>query len=475
MCALKKMGIIVFLVVFGVGIVGCGSQSAEYGQADEKNPVSVFDRSWSLSWHLDVDEGDISDHDVATDDTGNTVVVWKQSAAGANSIWASVNDAGSQTQVQPQTIGTENTGAAYAPRVDMDQDGNAVAAWCQYDGSLFSVYVNMYDSGSGAWAGATEVDLDTGGHAFQPQLYMAGGNAVVVWYQHDGVRYSIFSSRYEAVSGTWGEPLAVENDDAGDAYYPELDGNSSGFVMAVWKQFDGEKYSVWANRYDLVAGTWGIAEVIENNNLNHANYPVVAVNSAGDAFVSWYMYEGSSYRIYGNRYDSKTATWGEAVPVEDVCEGDGYTPVVAIDDNSNVIVVWIEDNGAGYALNARRYDAEKSAWTNTVQLDSGESGDADSPRIAIDAEGNAVVVWQQFSVNCNIKASRYDVTTGTWGAMESLCDDIARDTDIHTEIADNSTVNAYDPIVVFDPSGRAVVIWRMSSPLGNCLMVSALS
>ena len=38
----------------------------------------------------------------------------------------------------------------------------------------------------------------------------ASGNAMAVWYQHDGACYSIYSSRYNAQEGEWGDPELVE-------------------------------------------------------------------------------------------------------------------------------------------------------------------------------------------------------------------------------------------------------------------------
>jgi len=475
MKTLKAIGYQMLLMLILFSFAGCGSDNMQVGSdtdsgTDTVANVNIMDKSWNMVWRLDISEMQVSDHEVATNENGDTVAIWKQALSGVNTIWAATYDEESGVLGDPTDITSGNGGLAFMPNVAMDAAGNTVAVWCQMEGGFFSIYANIYDYASGTWGAVEELDSQGGGHAFSPRLVMdASGNSMAVWYQHDGARFSIFSSRYDAQANEWGEPELVEDNDAGDAYHPQIDGNDSGVVFVAWKQFDGQKNSAWANRYDPVAGAWGRAETVEGNNTRDINYPVVAVNNAGDAIVSWYMQDGDYYHVYGSMYDSKTAAWGEAVEIEDVSEGDAYTPVVDIDDNANIIVVWMQDDGEHYALYARRFDAKSGAWAGTVQLDSGESGDADSPRVAIDKDGNAVVIWQKHSEKCMISAARYDVTTDTWGLVESLCAQIAM------EIPESSIIGVYDPRIIFDRNGRAVVIWRAACLECDCIIVSVLN
>lgn len=465
------------VVVITLMSSGCGQGGQQLSDNSERaRNKSILSKSWNLAWHLDAGGIQFDKQEVAANDSGNIVAVWKQTEDGVNSIMAATYDASEDYWSPPVNIGDVNiTDPAFEPKVAMGAEGNVVVAWTQLYGGRFNILANSFDQATGTWGNAVEIDSSHGSHAFLPRVVMdASGNAMAVWYQHDGARYSIYSNIYNAQDGGWGVPELVEKNDAGDANHPQIDGNGSGVVVVTWIQFDGQRDSAWTNRYDPVAGSWGSAEAIENNNTDHVNEPVVAVNNAGDAIVSWYMREGEFYRIYVNRYDSKTSTWGEAFPLEDAFDGNSYTPVAGIDDNANIIIAWVEDNGTTYALNTKRYDSQSGTWAATVQLDSGESGDAENPRISIDPDGNAVVVWQRYSVSCKVKGARYDLATDSWGGIESLCEQIINSAVFHGEI-DTSTVNVYDPRITFDRNGRAVVIWKMSSQEGDCIMVSTLS
>ena len=99
--------------------------------------------------------------------------------------------------------------------------------------------------------------------------------------------------------GDWGSAAII---DAGlnNAEYPQVSIDSAGNAIAVWYQYDGTYYRIYANRY--VAGTgWGAAAAIETNP-NNADSPQVSFDSAGNAIAVWYQYDGTYYRIYANRF-----------------------------------------------------------------------------------------------------------------------------------------------------------------------------
>jgi hypothetical protein len=456
---------------------GCGKDtgtSSANGGSGPGPDTGIMSKSWSLSWEMEL-HGDIAidDHDVAVDAGGNVTAVWKENEGGANSIVASTYDAEAGLWSPSVKIGdSSNSGLAFGPKVSMGPGGEAVVVWCQFDGSRFSIYANLYDYTTGTWGTPAEIDYEAGGHAFLPQVDMDDeGNAVAIWYQHDGNRYAIFSSRLDVVQGIWGNAESVENMPAGGSFHPSIDGAPNGTVMAVWKQTDGLKDSVWANMYDPEARSWETPTLIENYNEDHAQYPVVAMNGDGDAVVSWYMYDGSRYSIYANVYDGASGSWGNAGLVEDMDNGDSFSPKVAIDGNGDIIAVWTFDDGASSGIYANRYDAAAGTWTGVVTLDPGDADYVEMPHVAMDADGNAVVVWQQGGTSYHIRTSRYDVLTRTWGAIESICEKIASE---RQAPGHNPNIGQYEPHVHSSQSGRAVVIWRRSAPNYSGIKITML-
>jgi hypothetical protein len=78
------------------------------------------------------------------------------------------------------------------------------------------------------------------------------GNALAVWSQSDGTRqnsYNILANRFTPATG-WGTAQLIETDNTREAVSPHVAVDSSGNALAVWSQFDGTRYSILANRLE---------------------------------------------------------------------------------------------------------------------------------------------------------------------------------------------------------------------------------
>jgi hypothetical protein len=182
--------------------------------------------------------------------------------------------------------------------------GNAFAVWRQYDGAPYNIKANRYSAQSRQWGTAKLIGSDSAGDAYSPQIAVdAMGNALAVWHQLDGPHYNIKANRYSAQSGTWGMAQLIESDNTGHAEYPQVAVDDSGNAFVVWEQFDGTRFSIYANRYSAQSGTWGTAQLIESDNAGDAEYPQIAVDASGNAFAVWQQYDGTCRNIYVNRFE----------------------------------------------------------------------------------------------------------------------------------------------------------------------------
>jgi len=82
------------------------------------------------------------------------------------------------------------------PQVAVGPNGDAVAVWPRYDGSVFSIYANRLTSG--VWGTPELLETNTGNTALQPQVAVdPNGDAVVVWTQPGGGTFNIYANRFE--------------------------------------------------------------------------------------------------------------------------------------------------------------------------------------------------------------------------------------------------------------------------------------
>ena len=139
------------------------------------------------------------------------------------------------------------------------------------------------------------------GDAEIPQIAFDGsGNAIAVWRRSDGAQYDIWANRFNGTS--WGEEAVKIETAAGDAYIPQIAFDSSGNAIAVWYQHDGTRNSIYANRFN--GTSWGTtAELIETGNAGNAETPQIAFDVSGNAIAVWQQNDGTQVNIYANHFE----------------------------------------------------------------------------------------------------------------------------------------------------------------------------
>ena len=326
---------------------------------------------------------------VAMDDSGNAVVVWTQNDSGHDDIWSNryVTGSGWQTSMLMEN---DNTDSAYSPRVAMDELGNAMIVWSQGDGTRYNVWARRYAAGSG-WEPA-EIIETTDYNAQIVELAMdAQGNAIAIWMQYDGTRFNIYTNRYVFGTG-WGMPEIRETLNQ-PAYGPAVAMDAQGNAMAMWHQWDGSYYSIFAS-YFAVGSGWSVAEMVETIDTGTANYPDLAFDAKGNVIAAWTCFDGSVKNIWANRYIPGTG-WGTAemidVPTADM---DSSSPRVSAGGDGRAVVVWNKNDGMFLSdMWANVYSAD-SGW-RTAGLIETEDGMASSQCAKADSQGNAIVMWSQ--------------------------------------------------------------------------------
>jgi hypothetical protein len=155
-------------------------------------------------------------------------------------------------------------------------------------------------------------------------------------------------------------------------------------------------------------------------------------------------------KIGANRYVTNTDTWGngESIEYDGAGAGNAYSPQIAIEANGNALAVWEQINSINEARDiiANRYVASSNTWGTAEEID-GSNHDAIDPKIASDSDGNALVVWKQWVGSLStIFANRYVASTNTWDTAEPI------------ESDDNAGF-AGDPQISIDGFGNAMAVW----------------
>jgi hypothetical protein len=202
-----------------------------------------------------------------------------------------------------------------------------------------------------AWGTATPIEPETSipaNDAYHPRIaFDRGGKAVAVWQQSDGAHFRIWANTYVPGTG-WGSAAPVEPADAGDSEFPQIACDGNGNAMAVWQQTNGDHYSIWANRLGQGTG-WGTPTLIETANGGNTGFPQIAFDGRGNALAIWEQDDGSHYAIWANHFMAQSG-WGTAALVDGPHSGNALTPQIAIDGNGNALAVWSQSNGVQFTI-----------------------------------------------------------------------------------------------------------------------------
>ena len=402
---------------------------------------------WQVATRIENKPGNASFPMVAMNAEGNAVAVWEQYDGETYfvfNVWANryVPGLGWGTA---ELIETTIDRDARSPRVAMSAGGSIIAVWRQYDDALqtqSSIWANRYVPGQG-W-GLEELIEDDIGKADAATVAMdAEGNAMAVWRLEYG---QIWARPYMAGVEDWDTPQLLLKSEAGFVDPPQVAMGAGGNARVVWSQSDGARYNIWTRAY--VAGTgWDTARLVETDDAGPAKWPQVAMNAASEAMVVWQQQDsGNRWSIRARPY--KPGLFISVVETIDSGEGDARYPQVAIDADGNAVAVWEQFDGTRWNIWANRYEAG-SGWGTAELIETDNAGDAQIAQVALDGSGNAMAVWRQFDgTRWNIWANRYVVGFG-WGAAELI------ETD--------NTQSAEFPQVAMDGSGNAMAVWPQST------------
>ncbi len=346
------------------------------------------------------------------------------------------------------------------PQVAMDHNGHAVIVWQQSDGSNKQIFKSEYRNGT--WTNPSSVTNNispNGTNADSPQVAMDNnGHAVIVWRQYDGSHYQIFRSEYR--NGTWTNPASLNDNispNGTDADNPQVAMDDNGHAVIVWRQYDGSNYQIFKSEYrskkwtNPVSLTDNISPDGDMHNDPQVDNPQVAMDNNGHAVIVWYQYDGSGYdQIFRSEY--RNGKWTNPASLNDNISPNGVdadSPQVAMDDNGNAVIVWYQNTSNGHDQ-IFRSEYRNGTWTKPSSLTGNipNGVDASSPQVVMDDNGNAIIVWDQYDGSKD-QIFRSEYRNGTWTNPSSVNDNISP-----------NGQDAWYPQVAMDDNGNAVIVWQ---------------
>jgi len=323
----------------------------------------------------------------------------------------------------PEAISTPGTNVAFVGEgsLDLNDLNNAVVVWTGGSGPTFGLILGSSYTFNVGWTDPVPISSAAltpfGGRIFtgvgDPQVTLNEANqALAVWEAEEfylpeqvGVQ-GVYSSTRSA-EGTWAAQERISARNVTDVHFQATDPrgaiNDSGFCFAVWKEIRRDSgippnLSYIMGNFKQIGGSWG-----------------------------------TPFQIAGPFSQSFTE----------------LTPDCAMNNNNDIVVVWMQDQAGNNTTNVATYDGTTNTWSLPLSLPplfNLNQSQSSLPHTAIDPSGNAVVTWLYETSEVNqIYAASFTKASG-WGPSILL--------------AETTPINPFRaPYVVMDPFGKATVIW----------------
>ena len=307
-------------------------------------------------------------------------------------------------------------------------------------------------------AGETRVNsTTTSTQSFADIDYAADGSFVVVWQSDHASagNYEVYGQRFDSSGAAVGGEILVNTTTAKEQSSPTVGVSDDGSFIVVWQcdshgDDKNNSLGIVAQRFDSNGVKLG-GEFLVNTTVNGDQQSAsVAVDASGNFVVVWSGGgSGDADGVFFQRYDASGVAQGSEIRVNTTTTDTQDSPDLAMDSAGNFAVVWESNlqDGSGTGIYGRLFNADGTARTGELLVNTTTSGNQASPVVAMDDAGNFVAAWVGFDANLTgVFAQRFDSTGAQQGSQFQ----------VNQTVFDMQT----GPAVAMDADGNFAISWH---------------
>jgi hypothetical protein len=262
-------------------------------------------------------------------------------------------------------VNTTTTSYQGSQAVASDGSGNFVVVWVSSDQDGNGIFGQRYSSAGSPVGPEFRVNTYTTGQQRVPDIAAdASGNFVVVWQSadQDASSYGVFGQRYANTGNALGPEFRVNTHTTSSQEAPAVDSDPGGNFVVVWEsQYqDGSSLGIFGQRYSNTGAALGPEFPVNTYTASPQRDPAVTVDAFGNFVVVWasFMQDGDSYGVFGQRYASSGVPVGPEFRVNTFVTASQLNPTVGSDPSGNFVVVWASSNqdGSNFGVFGQRYN-----------------------------------------------------------------------------------------------------------------------
>jgi hypothetical protein len=340
---------------------------------------------------------------IAADAVGNFVVVWESDGQDGSSrgVFAQRYDVFGARRGFEFRVNATTSDLQFLPSVASDAVGGTVVVWASLDG-LLKILGQRYDPSGAPRGSEFQVNLDTFHTAWPSVASDASGDFVVVWtsysYTTDGSGHGILGRRYDASGAPRGSQFLVNAYTTGGQEWAHVACAPSGDFVVAWTSEgqDGSGYGAFAQRFDASGARLGPEFQVNTYTSGSQTGPLVAIAAAGNFVVAWTSdgQDGDGWGIFARRFDASGSPQGSEFQVTTQTAGNQWYLGLASSADGDFVATWASQDGSEDGVFAQRYDSSGAPRGSEFRVNGHTSGTQTDAAVASDAAGNFVVGWQ---------------------------------------------------------------------------------
>jgi hypothetical protein len=369
---------------------------------------------------------------VAMDADGDFVVVWISEGQDGSDfgIYGQRFNASGASQGSEFRVNVHTTNAQRDAAVAMDANGNFVVAWAsrhQLSGSSdYDVFARRFGADGTPLSGEFQVNAYTTNVQRAPKVAMdADGDFVIVWHSNgqDGSNNGVYGQRYNATGTAQGTEFRINSYTTGSQVDPSIAMDAVGNFVVTWTSSGTSQAGansgsdVYGQRYAADGSTVGSEFLVNSYTVREQTKSAVAMDADGDFVVTWVATDqlvfGSADDIYARRFSAGGVAQGTEFLVNTSTTGNQQAPAIAMDADGDFVIVWRSahiNTTNGDDVYAHQFAADGTPVGSQFRVNTHTSNQQFRSAVAMDADGDFVVVWDSYGqVNHPNLTSLYDI------------------------------------------------------------------
>lgn len=285
------------------------------------------------------------------------------------------------------------------------------------------------------------------------------GNLTAMW-QQPSTKVTALMLAFRSLGGDWSAPYTVPVSE--ESSHPFLTGNKTENLVATWEGLTVKPSQLSSIRtcLDVFNGSWENSELVASSSSLLFLLPNIAMNGLGNQAVAWEGLDSSSGLFIVHLATKFAPSLAWSTPIQ-ISKGQLLTfPNVAIDNQNRTAAIWIEKVSQQSVVRASV--GANGSWSLPEQLSTiGSSASNPSPKIVLNnnlSNPIGLAAWAESDSKSVVIRTRFR-NLDRWGPSSILQVPGAAST---------------QPVIAFNDSNRAIVVWQSSQDNVNWIIQAAL-